>query len=193
MFRRALILGVLSILGFALATEAEACHRCHGRRGYSVSGCGYYCHGKGYGGGYRVVKVYRTVKVPVQTCSTSCATVVDPCNPCCTKTVPIQTCSTTYVMQRQLIHTQVVRSGSIYGNYTDGTRRQVVPGIQGYGGVGYGGYGGYRSPYRAGYGMGGGYHMGGYGAAEKAVSVVAKSKAVEVAEANNTQRVAVAF
>jgi hypothetical protein len=185
MFRRALVLGLLVFFGSALVEEANACHRCHGRRGYYVSGCGYYCHGKGHGGGYRVVKVYRTVKVPVQTCSTTCATVVDPCNPCCTKTVPIQTCSTTYVTQRQLVHTQVVPRGTIYGNYTDGTRRAVVPGVQS--------YGGYRAPYRAGYGMGGGYHMGGYGAAVSTVSAVAKSKAIEVTEANNTNRVAVAF
>lgn len=191
MFRRALVLGLLFFLGLAIVNEANACHRCRARRGYSVSGCGYYCHGRGYGygGGYRVVKVYRTVKVPVQTCTTTCATVTDPCNPCCTTTTPIQTCTTSYVLQRQLIHTQVVPRGTVYGNYTDGTRRPVVTGVQGYG---YGG--GYRSPYGHVYGIGGGYHLGGYGAAtESPVSFAKKYRAVELTAASDSKTVGVAF
>jgi hypothetical protein len=185
MFRRVLILGLISVGALTLVANASACHRCHGRGGYYVGGCGYYCH-KGYGnGGYRIAKVYRTVKVPVQTCSTTYATVTDPCNPCCTKSVPTQTCTTTYVTQRILVHTQRVPAGPVYGNYTDGSRRVVWGGSgygNGYGGYGYGGYGyggGYNSPYRSGYGMGGGYRMGGYGAAVVKNDYVSSYKSVE--------------
>lgn len=172
MFRRILVLSLVAVGVLAIVADVEACHRCRGRRsGYGAiygPGCGYYCHKPyPYGGGYRVVKVYRTVKVPVKTCTTSCVTTVDPCNPCCTTSTPVQTCTTTYVNQRVLVHSQVVPRGPVYGNYADGTRRMVVGGY-GYGSAYGGRYGygrGYGAPYRGG-SLGGAYLMGGYGAEE---------------------------
>jgi hypothetical protein len=189
MFRRVVILGLVVITALSLVADASACHRCRGR-GYYVSGCGYHCHGKGYGyGGYKIAKVYRTVKVPVQTCTTTCVTVTDPCNPCCTKTVPTQTCTTTYVMQRILVHTQRVPAGPVYGRFTDGSHR-VVWGGSGYG---YGAYGGASAPYRSGYGMGGGYRMGGYGVASAKKDFVSAYKAVDSASESPETSIGFAF
>lgn len=188
MFRRAVLLGLVAVSVLTLVADANACHRCGRRRGYSVSGCGYSCHSRPKT--YKVAKVYRTYKVPVQTCSTCCVTVTDPCNPCCTKTVPMQTCTTTYVTKKVLVHTQRVAAGPVYGNFTDGSHR-VVWGGSGYG---YGAYGrGYSSPYRTpGYGLGGGYRMGGYGAASDD-ETESTDKEVESEKVKVEESVALAF
>lgn len=197
MFRRAMLICLGVIFCLVVVADASACHRCRHRRGYGYSGCGY-----GYYGNhsYRVAKVYRTVRVPVQTCTMTCVATCDPCGNLTYTSTP--TYSTTYVTQKVLVHSQVVGPGPVYGNYLDGSRRQVAGGYgysgYGYAGRGYGnyghgsygyggyGYGGYRTPYRSGYGagygsgLGGGYRMGGYGAAAAAAdSYVARYQAVK--------------
>lgn len=194
MFRRLLVLSLVAVGMLAIVADVEACHRCGSRRGSYIygPGCGYYCHkpypyGHGHYG-YRVVKVYRKVQVPVKTCTTSCVSTVDPCNPCCVTTTPVTTCTTTYVTQRQLIHTQVVPRGPVWGNYNDGSRRIVV------GGYGYASRYPYRTPYSTG-SLGGAYRMGGYGtnetedADEKSLSFTEKYREVSTDDANS----AVAF
>jgi hypothetical protein len=195
MFRCCLLV-VLTVLGGLVSlTDAEACHRCRHRHGSIYgAGCGYYCHG-GYGGGYRVVKVYRTVRVPVQTCSTTCATGCNPCNPCATSSA--STCSTVYVTKRVLVHSQVVPPGPVYGRYADGTSRMVAGGYGrygygGYGRYGYGGYG-YGAPYGAASGMGGGYRMGGYGKVNSPKEMAASYKAIAANNDAGAKRVGVAF
>lgn len=188
MFRRALVL-CLAVVGFlSLVIDAEACHRCRHRRGHGYSGCGTGC------GSYRpqrVAKVYRTVRVPVQTCTMTCVVSCDPCGNLVYTATPTYT--TTYVTKKILVHTQVVGSGPVYGNYLDGTRRQVA-----------GGYGAARTPYRGGYaapygqGLGGGYRLGGYGAADEADLdesniYEARYQTIEAEKTESTQRVGLAF
>ena len=192
MFRYAMLYGLVALFCLAFAVDANACHRCRHRRGYGYSGCG----GYGYQGGYRVAKVYRTVRVPVQTCTMSCVATCDPCGNLTYTSTP--TYSTTYVTKKVLVHTQVVGRGPVYGNYLDGSYRQVAGGAYGYRGYGYG-YGGYRAPYRSGYGvgygygLGGGYRMGGYGAAKADDSFVARYQAINSNKTVSSHSVGFAF
>jgi hypothetical protein len=207
MYRRAILVCLAVVFCLAIVTDAWACHRCRHRRGYGYYGCGYGCGGSH---GYRVAKVYRTVRVPVQTCTMSCVATCDPCGNMTYTSVP--TYSTTYVNKKVLVHTQVVGRGPVYGNYTDGSYRQVAAGY------GYaGGYGvalgsalrqpptyrmiapgpapgaGPRPGYGYGYGLNGAYRMGGYGAALSDDSYVARYKAVEEIEDAKTKSVSIAF
>lgn len=189
MFRRALILSLMMVGLSTVALDAEACHRCRHGHGYGYSGCGY-----GYGGYHtqRVARVYRTVRVPVQTCTMTCVATCDPCGNVTYTSTPTYT--TTYVSQRILVHSQVVGRGSVYDNYLDGNRRQVAGG-----GYGYGGYGAARTPYRGGYatpygqGLGGAYRMGGYGATDETKLYVARYQAIEAGKKEPTPRVGLAF
>lgn len=191
MYRRAILICLVTISFVSIVVDANACHRCRSRRGYGYYGCGY----GGYGHhGYRVAKVYRTVRVPVQTCSCACVATCDPCGNMTYASTP--TCTTTYVTQRVLVHTQVVGRGPVYGNYLDGSHRQVAGPGYGYSGHGYGGY---RSPYRTGYGvgygygLGGGYRMGGYGAAKESDLYVARYQLIDSDEKATSSRVGFAF
>lgn len=190
MFRRAVLFCLFAIGFLTLVVDAEACHRCRHRRGYGYSGCGY-----GYGQQtYRVAKVYRTVRVPVQTCTMTCVATCDPCGNLTYTSTP--TYSTTYVTKKVLVHSQIVGSGPVYGNYLDGSRRQVAGGAYGYRGSTHGAY---RTPYRAGngagygYGLGGGYQMGGYGAAKEENAYGARFQPIDADKQTTDKQVAVAF
>lgn len=203
MFRRALILSLMMVGLSTVALDAEACHRCRHRHGYGYSGCGASNYGCGNSCGccQRVARVYRTVRVPVQTCTMTCVATCDPCGNVTYTSTPTYT--TTYVSQRILVHSQVVGRGSVYDKYADGTHRHVAGSAYGYRGNGYGGYGygsgrapyrgGYASPYGYGSGLSGSYRMGGYGAAKDAALYAARYQVIKDEKKETTKRVGLAF